>query len=91
MEMETYGLLGRNTVMVQSACVCLSVFLVLLCFGSECCLTLNLSGAIIEMAAGVIPSICSFTNEVMAMSGRPAVEEQRVSNSQVFQRHRAQS
>lgn len=37
-------------------------------------LTENFSGGIIEMAFGVIPSICSFTKADMAMSGRPAAE-----------------
>lgn len=35
-------------------------------------LTANLSGGIIEMAAGTTPSICSFTKADIAMSGRPA-------------------
>lgn len=35
-------------------------------------LTANLSGGIMEMATGMIPSICSFTNADIAMSGRPA-------------------
>lgn len=39
---------------------------------SACQLTANFSGGIIEMARGVIPSICSFTKADMAMSGSPA-------------------
>lgn len=37
-------------------------------------LTANFLGGIIEMASGVIPSICSFTKADIAMSGRPAVK-----------------
>lgn len=40
----------------------------------KCRLTANLLGGIIEIAADVIPSICSFTKADIAMSGRPAVK-----------------
>lgn len=40
----------------------------------QCQLTANLLGGIIEIAMGVIPSICSLTKADMAISERPAVK-----------------
>lgn len=48
-------------------------------------LTANFFGAIIEIAKGAIPSICSFTSADMAMSGIPT-EKQAKCSSETEQR-----